>query len=272
FAAFPNAYALAFSSFYLLFMMVLCALIFRAVSIEFRSKRPWPWWRNFWDCSFALSSAGAAFIFGTMVGHMFIGLPVAASMEYTAHLVDHFTPFTVLIGFFAMSACAMHGSIFLYLKTEGDLQKRVHNWIWTTFGVFIIFYILTTIYTLVNIPHATDNFKNHPWAWGVVVLNVLAIANIPRAIFLGKPAYAFISSCCTLAALTFLFGVAIYPNLIVSSTDPSYSLNIYNAASSEKTLGIMLIVALLGMPFVMSYTAVVYWIFRGKVEIGKHSY
>jgi len=272
FAAFPNAYALAFSGFYLLIMMVLCALIFRAVSIEFRSKKKMPAWRTFWDIMFSLASTLAAFLFGVIVGHMMHGVQFGNEMEYTGSLSDHFTPYSTLIGFFAIAACAMHGSIFLYLKTEGELQKKIHGWMWTTFGIFVVFYMLSTIYTLVDVPHAVENFKRWPLAWAVVVLNVLAIANIPRAIHLGKPGYAFVSSCCALAALTFLFGVGMYPNLIFSSTDPNFTLNIYNAASSDKTLKIMLIVAILGMPCVLSYTSVVHWVFRGKVQLGKTSY
>jgi len=166
----------------------------------------------------------------------------------------------------------MHGSIFLYLKTEGDLQEEVRHWMWHTFGIFLIMYMITTIVTLVEIPTATANLVKMPWLWSVVLLNILAIANIPRAIYMKRPGYAFISSMCTLAALAFLFGVAIYPNLIVSSTNPQYSLNIYNAASSQKTLSIMLIMACLGLPFVFAYTAVVYWVFHGKVQLGKFSY
>jgi cytochrome d ubiquinol oxidase subunit II len=272
FAAFPNAYALAFSGFYLLIMLVLVALIFRAVSIEFRSKRPWQWWRNFWDISFCLSSTLAAFIFGVIVGRLFIGVPVDATLEFTCDLGGHFQPYPVLTGLLAVAAFAMHGSIFLYLKTEGELQKKIHGWMWHSFGVFLVFYMLATIVTLVQIPSATANLIKMPWLWSVVVLNVLAIANIPRAIYLHKPGYAFLSSICTLAALACLFGVAIYPNIIVSSIDPHYSLNIYNAASSAKTLKIMLLVALLGLPFVFSYTAIVYWVFHGKVQLGKFSY
>lgn len=272
FAAFPNAYATAFSGYYLLFMMLLCALIFRAVSIEYRSKKQLVFWRNGWDASFALSSAGAAFLFGVIVGHLFIGMPIDQHMEFHGRTSGHFTFYTILTGLFAVSTCAMHGSIYLYLKTEGDLQKKVHGWMWHSFGVFMCFYMLTTIFTLVKIPLATANLERWPVAWIIVVLNVLAIANIPRAIHLGRPGYAFISSVCTLCALTALFGIAIYPNLIVSSDNQAYSLNIYNAASSPMTLKIMLGIALLGMPFVMSYTAVVYWIFRGKVKLGMHSY
>jgi cytochrome d ubiquinol oxidase subunit II len=133
-------------------------------------------------------------------------------------------------------------------------------------------YMLTTIVTLVSIPSATANLTKWPLAWIVVLFNVLAIANIPRAIHLNRPGYAFISSTCTFAALTFLFGIAMYPNLLVSSDAPTYSLNIYNAASSQQTLGIMLIIAMMGLPFVLSYTAIIYWIFRGKVRAGKFDY
>jgi cytochrome bd ubiquinol oxidase subunit II len=272
FAAFPNAYALALSGFYLPIMLILVALIFRAVSIEFRGKRPWQWWRNFWDVSFCLSSTLAAFLFGVIVGNLFIGLPVDASLEFTGNLRSHFQPYPVLIGLLAVAAFAMHGSIFLYLKTEGDLQNKIHGWMWHAFGIFLVLYMLATIFTLVQIPSATANLIKMPWLWSVVVLNILAIANIPRAIYLHKPAYAFISSIGTLAALACLFGVAIYPNIIVSSIDPHYSLNIYNAASSAKTLKIMLVVALLGLPFIFSYTAIVYWVFHGKVKLGKFSY
>jgi cytochrome d ubiquinol oxidase subunit II len=272
FAAFPNAYAAAFSGFYLAFMMLMCALIFRAVSIEFRSKQNWPWWRQMWDIGFALSSTSAAFLFGVLAGDSFMGLPLGPDMAFSGGLRDLFPPYSLLVGAFTVATCAMHGSIYLYLKTEGEIQKQLHGWMWTTFGVFMVFYMLTTIVTLVTLPFATANLMKFPLTWLVVLLNVLAIANIPRAIFTNKPGHAFVSSCCTIAALTFLFGAAMFPNLLVAHHDPSLNINVYNAASSQKTLGIMLIVAGLGLPFVFCYTAVVYWVFRGKVQLGKFSY
>ncbi len=115
-------------------------------------------------------------------------------------------------------------------------------------------------------------FEDHPWAWGLVVLNILAIANIPRAISQRRPAYAFVSSSATIAALVCLFGMALFPNLVTSRPNIENSLTIYNAASSPKTLTIMAIIALIGMPFVITYTAIVYWTFRGKVRLEEHSY
>ncbi|MCB2205137.1 cytochrome d ubiquinol oxidase subunit II [bacterium] len=272
FAAFPHAYATAFSGFYLPFMLLLFALIFRAVSMEFRSKQEMRWWRQMWDVSFTGASTLATFLFGVAVGNMMKGLPIGPDMEYTGGLFNLLGPFPLLTGVLAVATFAMHGSIYLYLKTEGNLQKRIQRWMWTTFGVFLVLYMLTTMATLVMLPSAVKNFQEIPWAWVVVVLNVLAIANIPRAIYLGKPGYAFISSAATIAALTFLFGFDLFPNMIVSSIDPAYNLTIYNAASSQKTLGIMRWIAILGMPFVLSYTVAIYWIFRGKTKLGKFSY
>lgn len=272
FAAFPNAYATAFSGFYTPFMILLFALIFRAVSMEFRSKHDSPAWRSFWDVSFCIASGVATLLFGVAVGNTMRGMPIGADMEFQGTFVSLLHPYALLVGVFAVATFAMHGSIYLYLKTEGELQKRIQGWMWRTFGVFLVLYILTTIFTLVAMPLATHNFREYPWVWMVVVLNVLAIANIPRAIFLGRPGYAFASSCATIAALTFLFGVALFPHLIYSSLNPDWSLTVYNAASSHKTLAIMATIAALGMPFVLAYTLVVYWVFRGKVHLGKFSY
>jgi cytochrome bd ubiquinol oxidase subunit II len=181
-------------------------------------------------------------------------------------------PYPILTGVLAVATCAMHGSIFLYLKTEGTLQTKIHNWIWHTYGIFVVLYIFTTIFTLTQVPSATANLTRYPWLWSVVLLNVLAIGNIPRAIFLKKPGQAFVSSVATLSALAMLFGIAIFPNLIVSNINPAYSLSVYNAAASQGTLKTMLIIAIIGLPFVFSYTAITYWVFHGKVKLGKFSY
>ncbi|MGC8740846.1 MAG: cytochrome d ubiquinol oxidase subunit II [Candidatus Sumerlaeaceae bacterium] len=272
FAAFPKAYATAFSGFYLAFMLLLCALIFRAVALEFRSKQPWPWWRQMWDVAFFLSSFLSSFLFGVAVGNMMQGLPIGADGDYKGTFFDLLTLYPILVGVFNVSMFALHGAIYLYMKTEGELQERIRGWIWRAFGTFLFFYILTTIVTLATVPNATYNFRYFPWVWAMVILTVLAIANIPRAVYLGYPVRALISSGCTMAGLIFLFGIALFPNLIISSIDPKYSLTAYTAASSQKTLAIMAIIAAIGMPFVLGYTSVIYWVFRGKVKLDKMSY
>lgn len=108
--------------------------------------------------------------------------------------------------------------------------------------------------------------------WIVPALNALAVLNIPRAIYLGKPGYAFFTSSMVIAALASLFSVAIFPNFVLSTVDPAYSITLENARSSAATLQTMLIIAAIGIPFVLSYTAIIYWIFRGKVTLDKNSY
>jgi cytochrome bd ubiquinol oxidase subunit II len=272
FAAFPEVYATVFSGFYTAFMALLFALIFRAVSMEFRSKREHPAWRSFWDISFCAGSTLATFLFGVAVGNAMQGIPIGQDKEFQGTTLDLLRPYPLLVGVLAVATFAMHGCIYLYLKTEGDLQKRLHRWMWRSFGAFLVLYLLTTIYTLAEIPLATRNFHQHPWIWAVVVLNILAVANIPRAIFKNRAVYAFLSSCATLAALTFFFGVALFPELVHSSLNPAWSLDVYNAASSQKTLAIMRTIAFTGVPFVLAYTAAIFWVFRGKVKLGRFSY
>jgi cytochrome bd ubiquinol oxidase subunit II len=277
FAAFPNAYATVFSGLYLPFMLILFGLIFRAVSLEFRSKQESRAWRAFWDYAFFVASTSVTFLFGVLVGTTIDGLPIKplppdGQFEFVGTLADVFTPYSILTGLFAVATFAMHGSIYLYLKTEGALQQRIHGWMWTTFGIFLIFYMLTTIFTLTTVEASREKYVQYPWLGIVVVLNVLAIANIPRAIYLNRPFYAFLSSSATIAAFTFLFGSALYPNLAASSIDPAFNLTVVNSASSPGTLWLMAIIAMLGMPFVLAYTASIYWLFRGKVKLTKVSY
>ena len=272
FAAFPNAYATVFSGFYTAFMLLLFALIFRAVSLEFRGKRDSEAWKWFWDCSFFGASLLATFLFGVAAGNALIGIPVDAHGNYTGSFFGLVRPYPVLIGLMTVSFAAMHGAIYLFLKTEHELQQLVHRWMWRGFGLTLVTFMLATIFTLSMIPDAIRNFREHPWAWAIVVLMVLAFANIPPAIFLDRPFYAFVSSSLTIVALVFLFSITLFPNLVVSSTSAAYSLTIHNAASSPKTLKIMAIIALIGMPFVLAYTTAIYWAFRGKVRITEHSY
>jgi cytochrome d ubiquinol oxidase subunit II len=272
FAAFPEAYATVFSGFYTAFMLLLFALILRAVSLELRGKMAPPAWRRFWDWAFFAGSALAALLFGVAVGNAIVGVPLDPRGTMTGTLTGQLNPYALLVGAFTVATFGMHGALFLNLKTEGELQQRLERWMWRTFGLFLVTYLLTTIYTLVMVPRASAKFTTHPWAAAVVVATVLAIANIPRSLYWRKPAQAFASSCATIAGLLALFGGALYPNLVTASNDPRLSVTIFSAASSPRTLTIMLVIAAIGMPFVAAYTAVVYWTFRGKVRLDPHSY
>lgn len=272
FAAFPHAYATAFSAFYLPFMILLCMLIFRAVALEFRSKVAGPRWRGAWDVAFCVSSTIASVLFGVALGNMILGMRIGADMEYVGGFFELLHPYAVLVGLFNLSLFMMHGAIYLYLKTEGELQQKAKRWIYTCFAAFVVLYLVTTVTTLLLVPAMVSNFTTFWWMWIVAVLNALAIANIPRALHLNLPARAFVSSCCTIAGLFALYGIGVFPNLIVSSLDPAFNLTIYNAASSTKTLFIMLVIALVGMPCVIAYTVSIYYIFRGKVKVDQYGY
>jgi cytochrome d ubiquinol oxidase subunit II len=273
FAAFPMAYATAFSAMYLPLMLLLCALIFRAVSIEFRSKVESRAWRRTWDWAFFGSSLTASLLFGVAAGNAIVGMPLDERGVYTGSFVDFLNPYGLLTGALTVALFAMHGSLFLGLKIRNEeLRERIRGWSWHAWGVFLALYVLTTIYTLMRLPQAAEHFEHIPWAFAVVVVNVLAVANIPRATYAKRPAQAFLSSVATIFALVFLLAVAIWPDLITASNDPANSLTIYRAASSEKTLGIMLTIALIGIPFVLGYTAAIYWTFRGAADVGEQGY
>ena len=117
-----------------------------------------------------------------------------------------------------------------------------------------------------------DHLKQYPILFLIPVAKLLLIANIPRCIYKGQDFLAFLSSCGAIVLFMFLFGSGIYPNMAFSNPNPENSLTIYNAASSQKTLGIMLVIAMIGMPIVIAYTASIYWIFRGKVKLNENSY
>ncbi len=272
FAAFPEAYATIFSGFYNAFMLLLFALIFRAVSIEFRSKITSAGWRRFWDASFFVASLLAALLFGVAVGNAIVGIPLDSRGIYAGSFFDLLGLYPLLVGAMTVALFAMHGAIYLHLKTEPPLQDRVRGWMWHSFGVFLVLYLLTTIVTLIRVPRATENLEHMPWLWGVVLLSVLAIGNIPRAVFAHRPGQAFASSCLTIACLVTLFAAALFPNMVANSAADGISLTIHNASASARTLTLMAIIALIGMPLVLAYTAVVYWTFRGKVVIDRHSY
>jgi len=272
FAAFPEVYATAFSGFYLAFMLLLVALIFRAVAIEFRSKQPGRRWRQMWDGSFAVSSIVSSLLIGVALGNVAWGIPLTERHEFAGSFLSLLHPYALLVGVTTVALFMMHGAIYTVMKTDGELQAKVRGWVNNTIIGFIICYVTTTMATLLYVPNMTDTIKRHPVLFLLALLNMLAIANIPREIHHGREFHAFLSSCAAMLALLALFGIGMYPNLIFSNPAPANSLTVYNAASSPQTLGIMLVIALLGMPLVIAYTVSIYWIFRGKVKLTASSY
>jgi cytochrome d ubiquinol oxidase subunit II len=272
FAAFPNCYATVFSGFYLAFVLLLFALIFRAVAIEFRSKQPMRWWRQMWDIGFAAGSIVSALLIGIAMGNIAQGVPIDANGEFAGTFVGLLQPYPLLIGITTVALFMMHGAIYGAMKTEGELHDKLRRWAMNAIIFFVICAATTTMATLLYVPHMAARVKDHPWLFSIALANMLAIANIPREFHRGSDRLAFVSSCATMATLMLLFGINQYPYLVYSVPNPENSLDIYNASSSHKTLGIILVIAGIGVPVVLTYTACIYWIFRGKVKLGKSSY
>ena len=272
FAAFPDVYATLASGFYLAVMLLLLSLIFRAVAIEFRSKVENPSWRQFWDVAFSMASIVASFVLGVALGNIVWGIPLGADKEYMGGFLNLFNPYALLVGVTTVALFMMHGSIYILLKTEGKFHELARGWINNCIIFFIICYGITTMATLVYLPEMADKLRHYPWLFLVPLVNMLAIANIPREIHHNRDLNALISSCVAMLCLIFIFGGGIFPNIVMSRPNPEFSLTIYNASSSVTSLTYMLTIAIIGIPFVLSYTIAIYWIFRGKVKITKDSY
>jgi len=272
FAAFPEVYATAFSGFYDAFMLLLFTLVFRGVAIKFRSKRPGATWRRTWDVLFSVGSFGAALLLGVALGNLAKGVPLDEHRNATMGFLDLLNPYAVTVGVTAVALLALHGAIYLVLKTEGEMQARVRGWVQPLMISFILMYAITTLATLLYQVHLTERFRQNGALLAVPVAAVLVIANIPREIHHGRDWNAFLSSAASIALLMALAGIGLYPNLILSNPDPRHSLTIYNSASTQATLTTMLIMVIVGLPMVVAYTTVIYWVFRGKVRLDHQSY
>ncbi len=272
FAAFPNVYATVFSGFYFAFVVLLVALIFRAVAIEFRGKQQARWWRRMWDVGFSFGSLISSLLIGVAMGNIAYGVPLDDRGEYVGTFWTLLRPYPLLLGVTTVGLFMMHGAIYALMKTDGPLHEKLRRWINRAIIFFIICYVATTTATLLSVPHLADRAWANPWLFSIALINMLAIANVPREVRRGRDGRAFISSCVAMAALMLLFGLELYPNLVLSHPNPANSLTIHNAASSQKTLSVMLTIAIIGMPLVLCYTASIYWIFRGKVRLDRMSY
>mgnify|MGYP001817377377 CR=1 FL=1 len=272
FAIFPFAYASLFSGLYLAFMLVLVVLIFRTVALEFRSKQTSPAWRTTWDWAFSLSSLVLALLLGVAFGAVVSGVPLGADQEIRTNLIDLLTPFNLLVGVTTVAMFAMHGAIFLIMKTDGDLQARIKRFLPYLMGLFVVLNTLMVITSIALELPFTERYLEQLWP---AIFPAAALAAMVAVWFLVQQAryfYAFIASSVMILLLLVAGAIGMHPNLLISTIDQAYNLTIFNAASEEPTLIVALVIALIGMPFVLLYTAGVYYIFRGKVVVDSTSY
>jgi cytochrome bd ubiquinol oxidase subunit II len=272
FAAFPVVYATVFSGFYLALMLLLVALIFRAVSIEFRGKVDSPRWRKVWDWGFGLGSLLPAVLLGVAFGNILRGIPINQQGAFTGSFLGLLNPYAVLVGILSLCLFTMHGALYLTLKTEGDFRERMAS-VASTFWVgTVALYTLTTISTIFVSPFLFEGTLSNPLFWILFLLLLMSVISMPPLLKAKKFFPTFLASSTLIASMIGLSAVSLFPRLVPSITDLAYSLTIRNASSTPGTLTVMLIIALLGMPVVIGYTVYIYRVFKGKVELNEASY
>ncbi|HUU03990.1 MAG TPA: cytochrome d ubiquinol oxidase subunit II [Myxococcota bacterium] len=277
FAAFPPVYATVFSGFYLALMLVLLALIFRAVSVEFRSKVESARWRSTWDMVFGIGSSLTALLLGVALGNILGGLPLDSNGNFSGSFFSLLNPYALLIGLVGLAMLATHGALYLQLKTSDDLCVRALSWAKKAWVAYLALFIVAVVTTIVTQADLLENYKAVPFLWILPVLALALVISIGVFAVKGRAGWAFISSSLSIVSLMGLTGAALFPRLVPAIGMPERSLTLFNSSSSELTLKSMLILASIGMPFVIGYTIWMYRAFAGKVKpdqdygIGKSS-
>lgn len=272
FAGFPIAYAAIFSAFYIPFIVFVINIIFRAIAIEFRSKESMRWWRLTWDIVYSVSCITIALSLGLVLGNVALGIPLNSDQEYEGSWLAFLNPFAIMVAVTTLALFMMHGAIYLAMKTENRLFTKLSILAKNFTLFFVISFVITTVYTLLYIPHLSDTIRSNPAYFIFPLIMILAIANIPRQLTRGRYRNAFVSSAVTIAALLIMVAIEVFPYMVYSPTAPQNSITIDNAASSKKTMELLLIIALIGTPLVAVYTGFVFWTFKGKVKLDDTSY
>lgn len=272
FAGFPKVYATLLSAFYTPIILFLLLLIMRAIAIEFRSKETMRWWRNLWDITYSVSSTLIGLTLGVLLGNVVRGIAIDENMIYKGDLLDIFNPFALLTGLTVVALFALHGSVYLIMKTQDKLAERL-DYISKIAGMFFtICYVLLSVATLIYVPHAAEEFKEMPILFVIPVLTFLLLLNERRLIVKKKYWMAFMTSAVLTSLLLITIAIGIYPNILLSSIDSAHSLTIANSAASQKSLGIILTFVMIGAPLVLIYTIFLFRTFRGKVVLDDMSY
>lgn len=275
FAAFPLAYAVMFSALYAPLLILLFALIFRAVSFEFRNKIDHPQWRCVWDCVQFLGSFLPALLLGVAFANLFQGLPINENGVFMGNLFSLLNLYGIMGGLLFVLMFCLHGSLWLAIRSGGDLHnKAIHaaTRIWPVLAAAaVIFLMATAVYTPL--------FHNYASRPALMLIPILAVTFLITLRFLlagGMLKSSFAASAGFILFLTFFGVIGMFPNIIPSSLSPEAGITIARAASSQLTLTIMLFVALICVPVVIGYQAWVYSVFSFKItdeDLGsEHAY
>lgn len=267
FAAFPHWYATMFSGFYLALFLLLIGLILRGIAFEYRSKDASPKWRNTFDWMIAIGSFLASLLLGAAFANLARGVPIDENMMFTGNLFTLLNPYGLLGGLTTVAIFLLHGANFLSLKLEGELRERVNvvaKRIWT---VATVLYIVLGVFTY--IAGFWDRGVVNP---GFVPVAAVAVLVATRYFLDNKmEGWAFIMVALNIVLTQVTFFSMIFPNVMISSTNPAFSLTIYNASSSQYTLTVMSIVALIFVPIVLVYQGWTYYMFRKRISTDKKS-
>jgi cytochrome bd ubiquinol oxidase subunit II len=283
--AFPLLYASSFSGFYLPLMIVLWLLMLRGIGIELRAHMENHVWRGFFDVVFCVSSLLLTIFFGAALGNVVRGVPLGADGYFFEPLWTNFRAgsnpgildwYTVLTGVIALVTLTAHGSLYIAVKTEGDLNRRaraVALWAWPVQLVLTIVGLIATIYTR---PTVLDNYKQHAIGFLIPVLVLGSLGVMIYAIRKGQDAakekLAFVASALYIVGMLVGAAFALYPVVLPSSTDPARNLTIYNTAAGQHGLTVGLTWWILGFILALGYFTLLFRMFKGKVRIEGEGY
>jgi cytochrome d ubiquinol oxidase subunit II len=279
--AFPLLYASAFSGFYLALMIVLWLLIMRGASIELRMQVDVGVWRSFFDGLFFLSSALLAIFFGAALANVIRGVPLADDGYFFLPLWTNWRVgeepgildwYTVIGGGVALVALAVHGALYVAVKTDGDLQQGARVLVRRMWIALLAVTALSLVATMIARPNSLANYRAYPVAFLIPVLVLLALAGIIHFCRRGADHMAFACSCAYLAVMMVGAAVGLYPRLLPSSTDPARDLTIQKALSGEYALRVGLAWWVLGMLLAFTYFFIIYRMFKGKVSLEDGGY
>jgi cytochrome bd ubiquinol oxidase subunit II len=259
FAAFPGWYATMLSALYLALVLLLASLMVRGVSFEFRGKRNAPRWRRTWDVLLTVGSLLAPLLTGVALGDLLHGLPINASQNYTGSFWDLLQPYALFTGVTLTLICLLHGATFLCLKTTDDMRARSGRLARRVAPFTAAAVVAFAIWTHVT---ASSTFFLNP----VELLAVIAAIAAVWLVYDQHEGFAFAATTVTMASCIVSIFVGLYPNVMVSSTNPAYNLTVHNTASGSYSLKVMTVVVIVLMPVVLAYQVWTYYVFRQRVR------
>lgn len=257
FAAFPEWYATLFSGFYLPLLLILVALIVRALGIDYRGKRDDDTWRRRWDAAIFYGSLVPAVLWGVALTNIVMGVPISADKEYAGNLFTLLNPTALLGGLTTLALFVTHGAFFIALKTDGELRRDAR-----TLGLrtgLLAAGAAVVLLLLVNGSTGTAA------SWVAAAVAAVALLAALAAAARGREGWAFTGTFAAIAAAVACYFLALFPDVMPSSLDPAWSLTVTNASSTPYTLKIMTVVALILTPVVLLYQGYTYWVFRKRI-------